>query len=82
MIKLLTHRNTILRSLRSPGTPASASGALSALRKWADLRERARGLHVEWPIATERYSALDSIISVALGSDDLVNFRCSTRTPK
>ena len=72
-------RNTSLHSLRSPGIPTSASGALSALRKWVDLHERARGLSVEWPRVSESYAALDNIIAIGLSSGEKVKTRSRRR---
>ena len=39
-------RTTILAQIRSPDTPTSANGALTTLRKWVDLHDRARKLGV------------------------------------
>ena len=68
-------RTTILAQIRSPGTPTSVHGALTTLRKWVDLNERARKLGVTWPESYERYSALDGIITAALRCDSMVEFR-------
>ena len=68
-------KHLVLQQLRSPGTAASPQGALTLLRKWLDLPERAREQCVTWPIVTERCVALDSMIAIAFGLDEKVKLR-------
>ena len=68
-------RTSFLAQIRSPGTPTTANGALTLLRKWVDLHARPSKLGVTWPESYERYSALGGIISVALGHHQTVEFR-------
>ena len=70
-------KHFVLQQLRSPGTATAPHGALKLLRNWLDTHERARELEVTWPMVTERYQALDGIISIALGLDEQVEFRYS-----